>query len=427
MQAGRVVLGVTIAFTASVVLAAGTAEQQCAAAKRKAAGKTIAKRMLCHATSKARMAPLDPACVHDAEARLEAAFAKEGGVCPGTAADVAPLIDDCVGRLLSDVPGDGVCPARSARAAGMAASRQLRCAAAGLARPFTAPACFAKRRGQLVRTLDSIGDCGQSAALPDDVERVCRDPLAAALPPTTTTTTTVPTTTTTTRTTTTRVTTTTTTTLPVCADTYQPTCGGTCPFASTCAGYSDAFGTPMCGCQFPSCGSYPECGGSCPEGSRCAAISDEAAGTSCGCIAPGTACDACVDGDACLTRLRSQTPVVFGCAARPTCFETYVSCSGGIPAGWACQAVERIASSAVVVSNRCEAVPSAASCSHTCGPAAGRCPDGEVCILGDPAWADCGCAPRPTCYDSDGTGSCPDTRICVCHNFRCACGNGDNH
>jgi hypothetical protein len=169
---------------------------------------------------------------------------------------------------------------------------------------------------------------------------------------------------------------------------------------------------------------YPTCGGSCPPFQTCVAISDLEAGDSCGCVSPAGPCGDCAEGEACLWKPQSPTPQLLGCAPIPTCYESqYGACTGGVPAGYACQAVDNISDDIFFSVERCEAVPATTSCSHVCGPAAGVCPAGEVCIRARPGTrGDCGCAEPPLCHHSigDESANCPDSP-CLCAAQHCGC------
>jgi hypothetical protein len=123
------------------------------------------------------------------------AFARVGLFCPGSTAAIEALADACVSVLVSDVPGNGKCPAASAKATGKAASAELSCEAKEVTKPGTAPACRAKASSQLAVALTKAGFCGQSPTIHSDVDE-CAEAIASALPPTSTTSTSTTTTTT---------------------------------------------------------------------------------------------------------------------------------------------------------------------------------------------------------------------------------------
>ena len=173
---------------APTVRAAGPV-QACQLAKLKAAAKKLGAKMSCVAKGKIKSVTVDPACFAKAEAKFSAAFTKAGSVCPGTAAGIETLVDDCVGILTGDVPGDGKCPATKAKAGGKAAAGELGCAQKEIIKPGTFAACDAKSVGKLGADLAKAGSCPDSGTLSADVED-CRVQIVAALPATTTTSTT---------------------------------------------------------------------------------------------------------------------------------------------------------------------------------------------------------------------------------------------
>ena len=189
-----VVLGlVSIGFgalSAGPVMAGGTPGEKCAAAKQKAAGKKIAAKLGCHAKAKSK-APftVDPACLTKAEGKFSASFAKAGAACPGTAAPIEALVDNCVSTLVADVPGTGKCPSGSAKSVGKTAGAELACTAKDIAKPGTEPGCSSGNDAKLSAALTKAGSCADPSTIPDI--HSCRDTIEAALPaslPTTTTT-----------------------------------------------------------------------------------------------------------------------------------------------------------------------------------------------------------------------------------------------
>lgn len=171
---------------ATIALGAGTPEQKCAGAKRKAAGKKVAAKMSCNAKAKITGSAVDPGCLTKAEAKFSAAFTK-AGACPGAAGTVESTVDSCVAVLLGDVPGGGKCPAASAKAAGKAGSGTMSCAAKEITKPGSLAACNTKVDTKLVTAIGKAGTCGQSPSLQSDVHASCEGPLSALLTPTTTT------------------------------------------------------------------------------------------------------------------------------------------------------------------------------------------------------------------------------------------------
>lgn len=349
--------------------AAGTPEQKCASAKLKAAGKKLAGKMGCHSKAKIAGLATDPLCLTKAEAKFDAAVAKAGGACPGSAAPLESAVDSCVGNLLSDIPGSGRCPGTSAKVAGKAGSGLFGCRAKEITKPGSFVVCDAKVDGKLGTSLAKSGAC----VVTDDVHTSLHECVSSIgdivdPPPTTTSTSSS----------------TSTTTLP---------CGST---------------------------AYPTCGGGCPPGNSCIARSDDLDGESCVCR-PGA--PACAPGEAQLTAFHGSLPG--GCANPPTCFEpssTYPTCTGNAPPGQVCQAYRVL--SLTNPSTGCLPIPASPSCDSTCpsNPQLGACPAGQVCMTtSDSGFGyDCGCTPPPTCYDTCG-GSCPSGSACLSAGPFCVC------
>ncbi len=155
--------------------------ESCAAAKRRAAGKKAARKLACHAGAKPKATAVDPACLAKAEAKFVATFAKLGSTCPGDATAVEAIVDACVDALLADVPGDGRCPAISAKAIGKAANGLAMCAAKELRYPGSFAACDAARDDKLAKMLAKAGACAD-ADTHADLHGACVDPRTAALP-----------------------------------------------------------------------------------------------------------------------------------------------------------------------------------------------------------------------------------------------------
>src|SRR5262245_11753467 len=112
------------AVLATVLLAldaptrAATSAQECAARKLKAAGKEVGAKMVCYAKAKKAATAVDSTCLMNAQTGADATINTADGACPGTASGIDAAVDNCVSAFLTDDPGNGDCPARSARAIG---------------------------------------------------------------------------------------------------------------------------------------------------------------------------------------------------------------------------------------------------------------------------------------------------------------------
>jgi hypothetical protein len=231
---------------------------KCAAAKRKAAGKKIAGKMTCYGKAKALAGPVDGECLARAEAKFSAAFAKLGAACPGTAMAVEGILDECVGTLLGDVPGDGPCPSRSAKTVGKWAKALLACAARDMLAPGTFGGCDTRVDAKNAAAIARAGDCA-AGTTHADLHSACVAPVVDALPATTTTTT---------------------TTLP--CQFLSGICVGSCGTGESCG----LIGFHQCACLAPgACGgtAYPTCGGDCPAGQTCYPYKDPSGLGFCSC------------------------------------------------------------------------------------------------------------------------------------------------
>ena len=138
-----------IASTVPSAFAAGTPAQKCVGAKLKAAGKKLAAKMSCHAKAKVAGVAVDPTCLAKAEAKFTSAVTKAGAACAGTPATLESPVDDCVTNFLPEVPGNGKCPADSAKAAGKEGSGLLGCRVKELTKPGSFALCDASVDGKL--------------------------------------------------------------------------------------------------------------------------------------------------------------------------------------------------------------------------------------------------------------------------------------
>jgi hypothetical protein len=269
----------------SIALQAGPATAAtCEVAKERAAGKKIARKMACWAKAKDAASPVDAACLAKAEAKFSASFARIEGTCPGDEATVEAAVDSCVDVLVADVPGDGKCAKRSAKAVGKWANRLLGCAARDTTDPGSFSACDAAADTKGTGALAKAGDCA-SATTHADLHAACVDPVVDAVEPASTTTTAT-------------TSTTTTTTVPA------PCCDPACDPADSCV-IAFMAGSTTCQCVPAS---------SCDLG-KCV-------------FQPGAVCDlggcppgyACFDHEFCLGVACTEAPGSCGCPASETCF-----------------------------------------------------------------------------------------------------------
>jgi hypothetical protein len=187
---GKKIIAGVGAFAFAVALV-GTARAtdpavKCAVSKLKAAGKKVSGKMSCYSKAKAKPPfTVDPGCLAKAETKFAAAFAKAGNGCPGSAAAIESLVDDCVSAFLTADPNDDKCGSSSAKALGKGASRELGCEEKGLLTGGGAPACRAGVAAKTDAALSKAGSCttnGQTAITS------CVDGITAGVPPTTSTT-----------------------------------------------------------------------------------------------------------------------------------------------------------------------------------------------------------------------------------------------
>ena len=131
---------------------AGTAAQECAAAKLKAAGKKAGAVLSCHRKAAKLGAAVDPLCVAASDEKLQEPFAraeaKGGCSATGDAVAVGARIEQWgvnVAALLRPAPDANNCAATKLRAAGKKLLAKLRCHASAVKRGFaTDPACLTK-------------------------------------------------------------------------------------------------------------------------------------------------------------------------------------------------------------------------------------------------------------------------------------------
>src|SRR5262245_38309789 len=131
----------TVLLALGALTRAATSTQTCAATKLKAAGKEVRAKMVCYAKAKTAAIGVDSTCLMNAQTKADATINKAGGACAGTATDIDAAVDGCLSALLTDDPGNGACPARSAKAIANGAKCELACQAKDVTRPGTFTTC----------------------------------------------------------------------------------------------------------------------------------------------------------------------------------------------------------------------------------------------------------------------------------------------
>jgi hypothetical protein len=212
-------VGVALVAIASVIVVGAaspaTATQACEVAKLKAAGKEVRAKMVCYARAKHAAAPVDSTCLTNAQTKADATINTADGACTGAAADIDAAVDSCVSAFLTDDPGTGACPARSAKAIGNGAKGELACQAKEVTTPGAFATCDTTEDSKTTARLGNAGGgtpCVNVTSVMADIDNC--DTAIDALVPTTTTTTT--------------------TTLPPCGSSSPFSCGGSCPAGQTC-------------------------------------------------------------------------------------------------------------------------------------------------------------------------------------------------
>jgi hypothetical protein len=337
-----------VAFTAvltTVLLALGpltgaaASVQKCAATKLKAAGKEVRAKMLCYARAKNAAAPVDATCLTKAQTKADVTINTADGACGGAASDIDAAVDGCVSAFLTDDPGNGACPARSARAIANGVKGELECQARDVTRPGAFTTCDATEDGKTTTGLRNAGGgtpCANVTAVMADIDSC--DTAIDVLGLTTNT--------------------------PCSPDFQSVTCGGTCPSGQVCTVQCLDFGCFTCACV-PTCliSDAPTCGGTCPPGQMCGEASG---GNSCVCV---TADDTCAI---------SQAP----------------ACGGTCPNGQICGQRSGAASCECVNPDNTCAISQAPTCGGTC-PTLACCPAGQVCGQGSVGGGcDCICPPN---------------------------------
>jgi hypothetical protein len=263
------------------VQAAPAMAATCMAAKERAAGNKIARKMACWAKAKGTASVVDSACLAKAESKFARAFASIDEVCPGDAPTVESVVDSCVDALVADVPGDGSCAKKSALSVGKWAKRLLRCAANDAAEPGTFSTCDATADAKGDAALAKAGACA-SITVHADLHTDCVDAVVGTLQQATTTTST----------------TTTTTTVP------PPCCDPACDPGDSCV-VVFMTGSTTCQCIAASACSLGRC-----------------------VFQPGAVCDvdgcpsgySCFDHQYCLGGLCTDAPGSCGCPVSDICF-----------------------------------------------------------------------------------------------------------
>jgi hypothetical protein len=164
-----------------MVAGAANTSRKCRSAKLQAAGAQIAGEMACYAKAKKSGGAVHAGCLSARSATAGNVIAAAGGVCPGTTAEIEDAVDSCIGAFLAVDPGNGACPAASAKVVGKAARMRLRCAGK--------VGCETNADGKVPGALAKAGGCVDPAAVVADVH-TCDDAIDTLLgppPPTTTT------------------------------------------------------------------------------------------------------------------------------------------------------------------------------------------------------------------------------------------------
>jgi hypothetical protein len=190
--------GVALVAVATVVVVeaatAATAIQKCEVAKLKAASKEVHAEMACYAKAKKTAAPVDSTCLTHAQTNADTTINTADGACAGTASDIDAAIDSCLSAFLTDAPGNGACPALSAKVIGNGAKRELACQAKEVTSPGTFTTCDTREDGKTTAALGRPGGgtpCVSITSVMTDIDN-CDTAIDALVTTTTTTTTTFP-------------------------------------------------------------------------------------------------------------------------------------------------------------------------------------------------------------------------------------------
>ena len=180
-----------VALGVCALVAGATSAQaigKCEASKLKAAGKGISGQMGCVSKAKAKSVATDPACISKVQAKTDSAIAK-AGACNGSAGAIESQITACVNQLTSDVPGNGKCPASSAKAVGKGGGSELSCESKQVLKPGTFAACDTKEDGKTSGAVTKAGSCGQAtfATINADIDNCDTSIKNVVIPPPTTT------------------------------------------------------------------------------------------------------------------------------------------------------------------------------------------------------------------------------------------------
>jgi hypothetical protein len=97
--------------------------------------------MLCYSKAKGLGSGVDTTCLTKAQTRADAAINRAGSACDGSASNIDAAVDGCVSTFLTDDPGDGACPAGSARTIGTGVKRELGCQTRDVTTPGTFATC----------------------------------------------------------------------------------------------------------------------------------------------------------------------------------------------------------------------------------------------------------------------------------------------
>jgi hypothetical protein len=191
----RHVLGIAAAaaLTAFVLVSAdpAAAQNKCAAAKVKAAGKKASNKAKCHSSAVKKGDPVDAACLTKAETKFNASFAKAEAKPPclttGDGAAIEAKIDAFIADLAGTLggPGPSACSSAKYKEAGKKAYGKLGChrKAAQKGVPVD-PACLAKAETKYnagFAKAEAKGDCvttGDAAAIEAKVDAFIDDVLA---------------------------------------------------------------------------------------------------------------------------------------------------------------------------------------------------------------------------------------------------------
>jgi hypothetical protein len=147
--------------------------QKCDIAKLKAAGKEVRAKMLCYARAKNAAAPVEATCLTNHQTKADATINTAGGACGGSASGIDAAVDGCVSVFLTDDPGTGACPARSAKAIANGAKGELACQAKEVTTPGTFPTCDTTEDGKTTALLGTAGrgtPCANVTAVMADID-----------------------------------------------------------------------------------------------------------------------------------------------------------------------------------------------------------------------------------------------------------------